>query len=405
MPDRARHHEQEALSSAPEVVEVDLVRGGTSKGVFIRLDALPNDPVARDAFALALMGSPDPMQLDGLGGTHSSTSKVIAVGTPAEARRLGYTLAGANVAYLFAQVGVADSVVDWNGNCGNLTAGVAPYALRHGLVRANDPLSTVSMVNLNSGVHVTATVPTRSGTPIEDGDFALPGVPGTGARIDLTFHNPASKLTGTPFPTGHQSEVITVEGNPVETTIIDVTNPVAIIAARAMGLRGTELPSELNRDPRLLRNIEAVRAEAAVRCGLVSHPNEAASVSPAVPRVILVSPPQDHQIVSGQSVDASQCDYVVRTSSMGVIHHAFTGTGLMAAAVGATLNGTVFQKHGSTVGSSVVRLAHPKGVVELSVDIDTSNSQPTVRSVTVTRTARRLLSGVAYIKRKHHTPS
>jgi 2-methylaconitate cis-trans-isomerase PrpF len=377
-----------------DAIEVDLMRGGTSKGVFIRLGLLSTDPRQRDALALGLMGSPDPMQLDGLGGTHSSTSKLMAVGTPVEAEAAGYSVpVGVDVVYLFAQVAVAEPTVDWRGNCGNLTAGVAVYAMHRRLVPVVEPVTTVELFNLNSGARVTCRVPAGGGEPLERGDFAIAGVPGTGARIDLTFHDPHG-ATGRLLPTGHRWEWMSIDGEQVAVTILDVTNPVVVVRAGSLGMAGTELPATLNQDADLLARIEALRAEAAMRCGLVRDITRAREVSPAVPRVIIISAPRDHQDVFGASIAAHDADYVVRTSSMGVIHHAFTGTGLMAAAVAALLPGTVFDGLARRP-SSRVRLSHPKGVVDVEAELDDLGTWPHVRSVTIARTARRLLYGLA----------
>lgn len=378
-------------------VEVSLIRGGTSKGVFLRLDALPAGVPARDAFALRLLGSPDPMQLDGLGGTHSSTSKIMAVGTAAQARALGYEVAGGcDLAYLFGQVGVAQAVVDWRGNCGNLTAAVPVYALHEGLIPAAEPVTVVQMANLNNGARVTARVPVRDGAPRADGDFVNAGVPGTGARIDITFTLGDKASEHPVLPTGKAAEQIKVDGVPVPVSILDVTNPVVILRATSLGLTGGELPADLNARPGLLATLERIRAQAAVRCGLVASAGQAASASPAVPRVILVSAPHEHRLVSGVVVPAGAADIVARTTSMGVIHHAFTGTGLMDLAAAALIPGTVIE--GLVAGSAgEIFLAHPKGVVPVAADVGAGEDGPVVRSVSVARTARRLLRGVAFI--------
>lgn len=378
---------------------VSLFRGGTSKGVFLRLPDLPTDVVERDTVALALLGSPDPMQLDGLGGTYSSTSKLMAIGTADEARRLGHDVPdGIQIAYLFAQVAIELPLVDWRGNCGNLTAAVASFAVFEGLVEPLSPITELSLYNINTQVRVTCRLPVRGGEPEEDGDFVMPGVPGAGARIDLVFHDPASAVTGVVLPTGNPHDVIEVGSHRITATIIDVTNPVVIVRAADLGVTGTELPSEFNGDQRLLDLVEAVRGEAAVRCGIVTTPGDAALASPAVPRVILVSPPSSHRLVSGATISAEAADFVVRTSSMGVIHHAFTGTGLLAAAAAAALPGTVFDLVGG-IHSHGVRLAHPKGVVPLTAEVTPGSPQPLVHSVAVARTARRLMRGDAYPRR------
>jgi len=378
-------------------IPVSLYRGGTSKGVFLRLDALSLDAAERNALALALLGSPDPMQLDGLGGTHSSTSKLVAVGTPAEARARGHDVPDeAQIVYLFGQIAVDRPTVDWRGNCGNLTAAVAAFALRERLLPpAGEQFAEVELFNLNTAVRITATQPLEDGTPRESGDFAMPGVPGTGARIDLTFHDPATSTTGRVLPTGRPSDVLHVDGQELEASIVDVSNPVVIIRAGDLGLDGTEPPNALNADARLLARIERIRGLAAVLCGLVSDPARAVTDSPAIPRVILVAPPVAHHLESGERVADEDADVVVRTSSMGVIHHAFTGSGLIAAAAAAAIPGTVFDGIGGRHRDGV-RLAHPKGVVPVTAAVDTTGPQPKVRTVSVARTARLLMRGDAH---------
>jgi 2-methylaconitate cis-trans-isomerase PrpF len=377
-------------------IPVSLFRGGTSKGVFLRLGELPADSGERDSLALALLGSPDPMQLDGLGGTHSSTSKLMAVGTAAEARGAGYDVPDdIQIAYLFAQVAIDRPIVDWRGNCGNLTAAVGSYAVFEGLEHAAGSIAELRLFNLNTRVRVTCRLPVRRGVPLEDGDFVMPGVPGAGARIDLVFHDPASAITGLVLPTGKPLDEVDLGSRRIPATIIDVTNPVVIVRAADLGLAGTELPAELNRDRDLLDRIEALRGDAAVRCGIVATAADALLESPAVPRVILASPPTTHRLVSGECVAEDEADFVVRTSSMGVVHHAFTGTGLMAAAAAAALPGTVFDLVGG-VRAHGVRFAHPKGVVSLTAEVTPGVPQPIVRSVTVARTARRLMRGDAF---------
>lgn len=379
-----------------DFLTVALMRGGTSKGVYMRLRDLPPAGPERDALALGLLGSPDPMQLDGLGGTYSSTSKLMAVGAPAEARALGYDVTDeVDVAYLFGQISINEPTVDWRGNCGNLTAGVPVYAVDEGIVAGQDPVAPIELLNLNTGVRVASRLPIRQGRSCTEGDFAIAGVPGTGARIDLTFRDPAEGLTGRLLPTGSLIDHVHIDGADVPVTIIDVTNPVVIVRARSLGIRGSELPAVLNKDAALLGTLEGLRGEAAVRCGFARSAAEAATVSPAVPRVIIAAEPHDHVAVSGDLITAAECNIVARNSSMGVIHHAFTGTGLMAAAIAAMLPGTLVSEIAGSTGSDI-RLAHPKGVVTISAEVDTSGQAPVVKSVSIPRTARRLMRGTAY---------
>jgi 2-methylaconitate isomerase len=339
---------------------VVLMRGGTSKGVFVPLAELPADPDERDRLLLRLMGSPDPMQLDGLGGTHSSTSKVMAVG-PAAGR-------GADVDYLFAQVAVTDPVVDLAGNCGNLTAAVAHYAVDEGLVERREPITVVRLRNLNTGVVVRATVEVRAGRAASEGDTAIDGVPGTGAPLLTEYLDPAGSVTGRLFPTGNRVDRLAG----FDASVVDVASPHVFVRAEAAGLYGSEQPAELNGRADLLERLAALRREAGDRIGVDSL---------AIPRLVLVS---------------EGCDLRVLATSMGRVHHATPITGALCTAAAARLPGTVVHdvaRPAPAGGAAVVRIEHPKGAVEATVALDGDR----VLSAGVVRTARRLLSGTAHL--------
>ena len=373
-------------------VPVTLMRGGTSKGVFLRLDALPPPGPMRDRFVLALLGSPDPMQLDGLGGTHSSTSKLVAVANAEQARCLGYQVDDSvDLVYLFAQVAVADATVDWSGNCGNLTAAVAPFALHEGLIAAADPVAVVELLNLNTARRITVTVPVRAGCPAVDGDFAVPGVPGTGARIEVRYHDPGGSVTGRLFPTGLRRESLEIDGHGYPVTLLDVSSPVVALRAEDVGLTGYESPGELNTRPDVLRLLEAVRSAAAVRLGFAPDTASVPVASPALPRLMTIAGPGE------PASQATDCDVVARMTSMGAVHHAFPGTGLAAAAVLVLTPGTVAGGIDTLVPGEV-RLAHPKGVVTVGAEIHDAAGDPRVAWASVPRTARRLMSGTAYVR-------
>lgn len=346
-------------------LSVAIMRGGTSKGVFCRLADLPIDPATRDRLLLALMGSPDPMQLDGLGGTHSSTSKVMAVGPAARP--------GADVDYLFAQVAIDEAVVDLTGNCGNLTAAVGHYAIDEGLVPAQEPTTLVRLRNLNTGVIIQATVPVAGGRAAWEGDTVIDGVPGTGAGLVTDYLDPAGSVTGKLFPTGAVAEEI--DRRPV--SIVDVSSPYVFTTAAAFGLTGTEGPADLNARPELLAELESLRAEAGRRIGVDSR---------AIPRLVLVSPGRHLRVLA---------------TSMGRIHHAVPITGALCIGAAARLPGTVVSDvaqpgpaggEGSD-GPQIVRIEHPKGAVEATVCLDGDR----VVSAGVVRTARRLLTGTAHL--------
>lgn len=346
---------------------VAIVRGGTSKGVFLHLDLLPADPAERDRLLLRLMGSPDPMQLDGLGGTHSSTSKVMAVGPAAEP--------GADVDYLFAQVAVDEPVVDLAGNCGNLTAAVGHYAIDEAMVPqlvagAAGSTTVVRLRNLNTGVVIRATIPvTAEGRAAWEGDTVIDGVPGTGAAIVTDYLDPGGSVTGKLFPTGGRAEDL---GGHIA-SIVDVSSPYLFLAASSFGLTGHEATAELNGRPDLLAELEQLRAEAGRRIGVASK---------AIPRTVLVAEGRDLRVLA---------------TSMGRFHHAVPMTGALCIGAAARLAGTVVhhvtRPEGDGAGS-VVRIEHPKGAVEATVEIDGDDH---VASAGVVRTARRLMTGTAHL--------
>jgi len=354
---------------------VAIVRGGTSKGVFLHLDLLPADPGERDRLLLRLMGSPDPMQLDGLGGTHSSTSKVMAVGPAAPG-------SGADVDYLFAQVAVDEPVVDLTGNCGNLTAAVGHYAIDEGMIPgvavpqlvagAAGSSTVVRLRNLNTGVVVRATVPvTAEGRAAWEGDTVIDGVPGTGAAIVTDYLDPGGSVTGKLFPTGDRAEDL---GGHIA-SIVDVSSPYLFMAASSFGLTGHEATAELNGRPELLAELEQLRSEAGRRIGVASK---------AIPRTVLVAEGRDLRVLA---------------TSMGRFHHAVPMTGALCIGAAARLAGTVVHHltrppADGAVAGSVVRIEHPKGAVEATVEVDGDDH---VVSAGVVRTARRLLTGVAHL--------
>src|SRR6266852_6162821 len=213
-----------------------MMRGGTSKGVFFDEKALPADAKERERLVLSLMGSPDPRQIDGLGGADPLTSKICIIG-PGAAH-------GADVDYTFGQVGIEESFVAFTTNCGNLSAAVGVYAIEEGYVAPQEPITTVRIYNTNTRQILLAHVPVRSGRPAVIGDYAIPGVPGTGAEIRLDFSQTTGSTTGKLLPTGNRRDVLFVPklGQSVEVSIVDVAKPTLFFRAEAIGITGTEAP-------------------------------------------------------------------------------------------------------------------------------------------------------------------
>jgi hypothetical protein len=260
------------------------------------------------------------------------------------------------------------------------------------MVKNYDGTRPLRLFNLNTAILVTCLVPVHQGIPVTAGSFEMPGVPQPGARIDVTFHG-APTAARPVFPTGKAAEVIELDrSTSVAVTILDVDNPMVMLEASALRLRGDELPDSLNANRDLLALAERIRGHGAVRLGLADDVRNARLQSPGPPRVIFLSPPMDHSLVSGPPVRAGQCDMLARMTSDGIFHHALAGAALTALAVAAQIDGTIAHKIASA-GTSQVRIAHPKGVVPVSAAVDGE----VVQSITLPRTARRLMRGTAFI--------
>lgn len=377
-------------TSLQDAVEGWLVRGGTSRGLFVRRDALPDAPL--DDLALELFGSPDPIQVDGIGGSHSHTSKLMIVE--------GSDRAGVDLEYTFGQVGVTEATVDWSGNCGNLTSAVGAFGLLSGLVEApgDDGEAAFTLYNTNTDTRVEQRVPVREGEPAVRGDYAIDGVAGTGARVDSRFLDPAGGVTGAPFPSGRVRETLTVDGREFEVSLVDVANPNVFVRASALGLDGTELPAALGADGELLELVERIRGAGAARMGLVDDPADARSERPGIPQIALVSPPQSYGMTTGGRVDASEVDLTSRIFTTGTPHHAYAMTGAMCLAAAARLPGTV-PNAVAREGDGPVVVGHPKGRIAVEASVS-GGEDPRVGSVSVGRTVRPLMAGEVFYRAK-----
>jgi hypothetical protein len=366
------------------------MRGGTSKGVFFRADAVPADPAGRDALLLRVLGSPDPYgkQVDGMGGATSSTSKVVLVGPSSRD--------DCDLDYLFGAVDIHRPVIDWSGNCGNLTSAVAPFAIREGLVPA--PANGIAQVRIwqaNIGKRIVARVPMRDGEVVELGDFHLDGVTFPAAEIVLDFLDPADAAGGL-FPTGRALERVDIPGlGAVEVTLINAGNPHIFIAAESLGLTGAELPDAINGDAELLRRCEQIRAHCTVLMGLAGSAEEATRLRPHTPKLAWVSRPQPYPGAGGKPVAAADIDLTARILSMGKAHHAMTGTGGVALAAAAGVEGTLVQRLTDqlVIGGQPLRIGHPSGVMAVGATVRPRGTDWTVEKVTMSRSARRLMEG------------
>lgn len=383
-----------------EVVRVRaaIIRGGTSKGVYLLANELPKDPAIRDKVILSIFGTPDPRQVNGLGGADPLTSKVAII---APSRR-----DDADVDYTFGYVGITEAVVDYDGNCGNISTGVGPFCVDEGLVPVTEPTTRVRIYNTNTKKVIEAEVPVRDGKAVTEGDFLQNGVPGTGAKIVLNFINSAGSKTGKLLPTGNVVDTMELcDGRPVRVSLVDAANPAVFVQAAEIDLTGKELPKDTTTNPRILAVMEEIRVKAAIMMKLAPGPEK---VSPAIPKVAFVAPPQDYGTITGKGILASDCDLLARTKALAVMHKAYAVTGGICVSAAALVEGTVVSE---VVGerarrTGVVRIGHPSGVSDFLVAVTRKASgEFELTQSAVAGTARRIMDGCVYVPRKIFFPN
>ena len=370
------------------------MRGGTSKGVFFLAQDLPADPAIRDRLLLRVIGSPDRYgkHTDGMGGATSSTSKVVILSKSARD--------GCDVDYNFGQVAIDRPVIDWSGNCGNLSAAVGAFALSAGLVEGPaDGTATVNIWQMNIGKKIINHVEMRGGEVLELGDFELDGVAFPAAEVKVEFLDPAADEEGeggggAMFPTGNRIDTLDVPGvGRIEATLINAGNPTIFVDAERLGLKGTELQGDINGDRPMLQRAEAVRALAAVTMGLCATAEEATEKRPHTPKLAFVARPASYVASDGKKIEAGSIDLLARIFSMGVLHHAMTGTGAVAIAAAAAIPGTIVSRVAPAGGDGRVRFGHPSGTLSVGAEAREEGGQWTVRKVMMSRSARRLMEG------------
>jgi 2-methylaconitate cis-trans-isomerase PrpF len=366
-------------------VPVVVMRGGTSKGVFLRYEDMPASRLLWEEFILDIMGSPDSRQIDGLGGANSLTSKVAIIQKS--------NLEEVDIEYTFAQVSIENQLVDFKGNCGNISSAVGPYAIEQGLVPAVEPITTVRIFNTNTQKVIIAEVEVENGQVKTDGMCSIPGVPGTGSPIYLSFTHAEGAVTGKLFPTGNPIDVIQTAKGPVDVSIIDVANPLVFVHAHDVGLKGTELPHEMTQEK--LAELEEIRSIAAEMCQFAPR-EEATKKSPAVPKLTVVAPPTDYIDGTGVERKAENMDCTIRMMSMQKPHQALAITGAICTTAGAFLQDTILSDI-IKVNQEVIRLAHPAGIMETKVDLIAGN----IAAIKVVRTARMILEGYVYTKKNY----
>ena len=353
-----------------------MMRGGTSKGLYFLGDDLPQDVAARDALLLSVMGSPDPRQIDGMGGAHPLTSKVAVVGPP--------TVDGADIDYLFLQVVVDEATVTDKQNCGNILAGVGPFAVERGLVAVgpDDEMATVRLHMVNTGGIATETFPVRDGRPEYSGSTAIAGVPGTAAEVRIDFADTAGSSCGALFPTGN----VVDEVCGVAVTLVDNGMPVVVLRADDMGITGEESPSELEANDELRRRLEEIRLAA----GPLMNLGDVTSLT--IPKLTMVSAPRDGGSIGTRTFIPHRC------------HDAIGVLGAVSVATAALVPGTPAAEvlgpvTDGTAAAGTVVVEHPTGTFDAAVDVtiatdaSASGSTVTVGRSGIIRTARKLMDG------------
>ena len=393
------------MPHTPQIkIPATYMRGGTSKGVFFRLQDLPEAArvpgPARDALLLRVIGSPDPYakQIDGMGGATSSTSKTVIV---AKSDRPDH-----DVDYLFGQVSIDKPFVDWSGNCGNLSSAVGSFAIASGLV---DPervpqngMATVRIWQANIGKTIVAHVPVTDGEVQETGDFELDGVTFPAAEVQLEFLDPAAEeegAAGAMFPTGNLVDELDVPGvGRLQATMINAGIPTIFVNAEAIGYDGTELQDAINGDPRALAMFETIRAHGAVRMGLISSIEEAGKRQ-HTPKVAFVAKPANYVASSGKQVNSGDIDLLVRALSMGKLHHAMMGTAAVAIGTAAAIPGTLVNLAAGGGERTAVRFGHPSGTLRVGAEALQVDGEWRVAKAIMSRSARVLMEGWVRVPR------
>ena len=392
------------MTHSPQLrIPATYMRGGTSKGVFFRLQDLPVSAqvpgAARDALLMRMIGSPDPYgkQTDGMGGATSSTSKVVIL-SPS-------TQPGHDVDYLYGQVPINDTFIDWSGNCGNLSSAVGPFAIAHGMVEParvpRDGICTVRIWQANICKTIVAHVQVADGEVQETGDFQLDGVIFPGAEVQLEFIDPADEGEGegggAMFPTGNLVDELDVPGvGLLKATMINAGVPVVFVEAAALGYDGTELQDAINEDKAALAKLEAIRAHGAVRMGLVGDVAQAA-MRPLTPKLVFVAPPKDYVSSSGKPVHTADIHLLARAMSMGKLHHAMMGTASVAIAAAAAVPGTLVNAAAGGGLRDVVRFGHPSGMLRVGADVMQVDGRWAVTKAVMSRSARVLMEGAVRV--------
>jgi len=365
-----------------------IMRGGTSKGIYLKGNDLPDDQVKRDAVILSIFGSPDTRQINGLGGADPLTSKLAIVNRS--------NRPDADVDYTFGQVDIHEALVDYSSNCGNISSGVGPFAITEGLVQVKKPVTEVRIYNTNTKKVFIAEVPVDiHGKPEETGDYKINGVPGTGARIDINMAGTIGAKTGHLLPTGNPKDKMHIEKfGDLMVSMLDAGSPMVFVKAEDLGLTGTEGPKDIDGNPEMLNLLENIRCMAAEMMGIADRKTAHEKVR-AVPMVAFVSAPHEYaSYTDGKIVHSQNIDFVSRGMFMGIMHKTYSGTATVCTGCAAMTPGTVVSEiMGERGDEYTVRIGHPSGIIECKM----KREKGQIVCAAYGRTARRIMEGYVYV--------
>jgi 2-methylaconitate cis-trans-isomerase PrpF len=364
------------------------MRGGTSKGIFLNENDLPQDPVLRDKVILAIFGSPDKRQIDGLGGADMLTSKLALISAP--------TREGADVDYVFGQVEIEKALIHYDGLCGNISSAVGPYAIEEGLVKAVEPVTKVRVHSRNTKQIYIAEVPVKDGKPLATGDYEIAAVPGTGAKIQIDMAATAGSRTGRALPTGNPVDKLDIPGfGALDVSLLDLVNPCIFVRAADVGRRGDENPSDVDGDKAFMELIDKIRAAGVKAMGM----KDWAAQNP-IPFVVFVSSPRDYtDHLTGKLVKSTEVDFLARMIMLGKMHQTYAGSVSCVTGFAAVVPGSLVNEAAKPKGGQIaIRIGHPAGVIEVEAEVERgSGGEINPKRVTYGRSARRIMDGYVYV--------
>ena len=375
-------------------VKCSIVRGGTSKGIFIMENELPRDPELRDKYILEIFGSPDVRQIDGLGGADVLTSKLAIIGPSSRE--------DADVDYTFGQVSFVEPKIDYKSNCGNISAGVAPFAINNGIVKAVEPYTTVRIHQVNTDTIINAKVEVRDGKAAVDGDFHIDGVPTLGSTIELDFSDSVGGITGKLLPTDNVVDtIVTDDGKSYEVSVVDAGIPTVFIEAKSLDMSGIETPQQIEGNAALMTKIEEIRGRCAVKMGFTDDYKNAVKDCPYAPFFAIVSPSHSYHTFDGKDVKGEDIDIVSRLVFMQKMHKTHPVTGTVCMSTAARIPGSIVNRNLSERGKAERRIwiGHPAGVIPAVSVLDNVDGEYKLRTAAILRTARVIMDGTVYVRR------